>query len=101
MSEEQNWEELAKIWREQPETAKIMFPAGLTYTIQEDDTLKNLGEKFGVSWESIAEATMGSSKPQEINNWLAENGGKKLPSGYWAFNPGQQITIPLPGEGSA
>ncbi|MBN2495041.1 MAG: LysM peptidoglycan-binding domain-containing protein [Deltaproteobacteria bacterium] len=98
MSEEQNMEEMMKMWREQPETVRIMFPAGMGYEIQKGDTLANLGERFGIPWQTIAEATMGTSDPKAINKWLQENGGKKLPSGYWAFNEGQEIKIPPPAE---
>ncbi len=60
--------------------------------------LKSLAGKFGVPWDSIATATMGSSDPNDINSWLENNGGKKLPSGYWAFDAGQEITIPPPAD---
>ncbi len=95
-----NIEEMMKIWREQPQTARLMFPAGLTYAIQKGDTLGNLGERFGIAWEKIADATMGTHKPAEINSWLEKNGGKKLKSGYWAFNDGQEVKIPAPEDGA-
>jgi hypothetical protein len=89
-------EQMVSLWTGAPATAALLFPAGRTYAIGEGDTLAKLGEKFGVPWESIAEATMGTSDPKAINSWLAENGGKKLPSGYWAFSPGQEVRIPPP-----
>ena len=100
MNEDKNWDELMDMWWEQPETARTMFPSGLTYAVTKDDTLASLSDQWGVPWESIAEATMGVSKPEDINTWLAENGGRKLPSGYWAFMPGQEIVIPPPEEES-
>jgi LysM domain-containing protein len=91
-------DQMAALWSNSPGTAAFLFPYGLSYAIGDDETLANLGEKFGIPWEAIAEATMGTSNPKEINDWLANNGGRKLPSGYWAFTPGQEIIIPAPAD---
>ena len=63
-------EEVVFMWTKQPWMAKKMYPDGLKYEIQKGDTLANLGEKFGMPWERIADATMGTSDPKEINKWL-------------------------------
>lgn len=96
-----NMNEMMKMWSEQPDTAATMFPAGMTYAIQDGDTLKNLGERFGLDWEKIADATMGTHEPKSINTWLSNNGGKKLKSGWWAFSEGQEIKIPAPVVGNS
>ncbi|MEL6543534.1 MAG: hypothetical protein AAFQ82_02845 [Myxococcota bacterium] len=93
---EQNWDELKRMWREEQDAVRTMFPAGLDYPTQQGDNLARLGEAFGVGWEAVAEATMGTRVPREINQWLASNGGRKLSSGFWAFTLGQTIKIPPP-----
>ena len=93
-----NSEEMMRMWREEPATVRAMFPAGMAYNIKDGDTLANLGERFGIKWQSIAEATMSTSKPSAINSWLANNGGRKLKSGYFAFSEGQEIKIPAPAD---
>ena len=50
--------------------------SGKTYTVQAGDTLSKIGEKFGVSWQSIYDANRDKlDDPDEIH-------------------PGQELTIP-------
>lgn len=93
-------QQMMQMWKDQPGTARAMFPAGMAYLNQEGDSLQKLADQFGLEWEDIADATMGTHEPKEINEWLSNNGGKKLKSGYWAFSEGQQIMIPPPPEGA-
>ncbi len=92
---------ILNLWTTSPATAALLFPDGLPYPVGDDDSLKSLAEQFNLPWEAIAEATMGSSDGGDINSWLEENGGRKLPSGWWAFADGMQVVIPAPEIGDA
>lgn len=92
---------MISLWTGAPQTAGLLFPDGLPYPVGDDDSLKSLAEVFNLPWETIAEATMGSSDGGDINSWLGENGGRKLPSGYWAFADGMEVIIPAPEAGEA
>ena len=86
------------LWKDKPDLTALFFPEGLPLLVSKDDSLKSLSEKFGVAWDDIAEASMGTRNPGEINEWLEHNGGRKLKSGYWAFSDGLEMTIPPPAD---
>jgi hypothetical protein len=91
-------EAMVKLWTGSPDMAALLFPEGLPYLVTEDESLKSLSEKFGAAWDDIAEASMGTRDPGEINDWLEHNGGRKLKSGYWAFADGLEMCIPAPAD---
>ncbi len=60
---------------------------------QYDTSLLGLSLLYGVSWQEIAQATMGTTSGKAIDSWLSNNGGVPVPAG-WSFAPGMIAKIP-------
>lgn len=63
------------------------------------DSLESIGREYGVPWEQVAVATFGTAAPAQLGGQkaglIAQAGGVKLPSGWWALPEGFEVRVPV------